>query len=182
VFTSTVGLLPVEGGGTSSDPVSSQLAPGTYYWTVSYSGDSANQPTTSSCGSETLTVAAFRISPFGAFISAQSLTLNMGCIVLPCTARITITLRAPLAASDARQKTKTKLPVITLARGKVTLRKHGPQTVRLRLTAAGRSFAASHHGQVTVTAAVAVTIHGHTRVVNQRLKIKIMKPSKRKTR
>jgi uncharacterized delta-60 repeat protein len=180
VFTSTVGLLPVEGGGTSSDPVPTQLAPGTYYWTVSYSGDGANQPTTSPCGSETLTVAAFRISPFGASISAQSLTLNMGCIVLPCTVRITITLLAPLTASEARQKAKTKRPVITLARGKVTIRKHGAQTVRLRLTTAGRRFAASHNGQVTVTAAVAMTIHGHNRVVNQRLKIKIRKPSKRK--
>jgi hypothetical protein len=182
VFTSTVGLLPVEGGGTSSDPVPTQLAPGTYYWTVSYSGDGANQPTTSPCGAETLTVAAFQISPFGAFISAQSLTLNMGCIVLPCTVRITISLHAPLTASDARQKAKTKPPVITLARGKVTIRKHGMHTVRLRLTAAGRRFAASHNGQVTVTAAMAMTIHGHTRVVNQRLNIKILKPSKRRAR
>jgi hypothetical protein len=179
VFTSTVGLLPVEGGGTSSDPVPTQLAPGTYYWTVSYTGDSANQPSTSPCGAETLTVAAFRISPFGALISPQSLTLNMSCIVPPCTVRITISLLSPLKASDASQKAKSKPPVITLARGKVTIRKHGPQTVRLRLTAAGRRFAASHNGQVTVTAAMAMTIHGHTRVVNQRLKIKIMKPSKR---
>jgi hypothetical protein len=182
VFTSTVGLLPIEGGGTSSQPVPTQLAPGTYYWTVSYTGDSANQPTTSPCGAETLTVAAFRISPFGAFITAQSVTLNMGCIVLPCTVRITISLLAPLMASDARQKAKIKPPGITLARGKVTIREHGPHTVRLRLTAAGRKFAASHTGRVTVTAAVATAIHGHTRVVNQRLKIKIMKPSKRKAR
>jgi hypothetical protein len=172
--------LPSEGGGTSSDPVPTPLPPGTYYWTVSYSGDGANQPSTSSCGAETLTVAAFRISSFGAFMSAQSLMLNMGCTVLPCTVRITISLLAPLTASDARQKAKTKLPVITLARGKITIRKQGLQTVRLRLTAAGRRFAASHSGQVTVTAAVAMTIHGHTRVVNQRLKIKITKPSKRK--
>jgi hypothetical protein len=182
VFTSTITLLPIEAGGASSNPVPTQLAAGTYYWTVSYSGDSANQPTTSPCGSETLTVAAFLISPFGAFLSAQSLTLNMGCIVLPCTVRITITLLAPLTASEARQKAKTKPPVITLARGKVTIRKHGAQTVRLRLTAAGRRFAASHNGQVTVTAAVAMTIHGHIRVVNQRLKIKIRKPSKPKQR
>jgi hypothetical protein len=182
VFTSTVGLLPVEGGGTSSDPVPTQLAPDTYYWTVSYSGDSANQPTTSACGSEVLTVAAFQISPFGAVISPQSLTLNVGCILLPCTARITVTLFAPLTASDARQAAKTKPPVITLARGRVTIRRHGPQAVRLRLTGAGRRFAASHHGRVTVTAAVAMTVHGRTRVVRQRLKLKIMKPSKGKQR
>jgi hypothetical protein len=180
VFTSTVGLLPVEGGGTSSDPVPTTLAPGSYYWTVSYSGDGANQPTTSPCGSEVLTVAAFRISPLGASISAQSLTLNMGCTVLPCTLRITVTFVAPPRARDARQKAKRKPLVVVLARGIVTIRKHGAQTVRLRLTAAGRRFAASHNGQVTVITAVAMTIHGHVRVVNQRVKIKIIKPSKRK--
>jgi hypothetical protein len=149
---------------------------------VSYSGDSANQPTTSPCGAETLTVAAFRISPNAAVISSQSLTLAMSCTALPCTVRITISLIAPLTTSNTRQKAKSKPPVITLAHGRVTIRKHGAQKVRLRLTAAGRRFVASHNGQVTVTAAVAMTIHGHNRVARQRLKIKIMKPSKRKTR
>jgi hypothetical protein len=104
----------------------------------------------------------------------------MSCTAPPCTARITITFLAPLTASDARQKTNRKPPAITLARGAVTIRNRGPRTVRLRLTAAGRRFVASHHGQVIVNAAVAMTIHGHTRVLHQRLKIKIMKPRRRR--
>jgi hypothetical protein len=106
----------------------------------------------------------------------------MGCLVLPCTVRITITLLAPLTAGEARQKATTKPSVITLARGKVTIRKHGAQTVRLRVTPAGRRFVASHAGHLTVNAALAMTIGGRTRVVKQRLKIKIMKPSKRQQR
>ncbi|HLM86775.1 MAG TPA: Ig-like domain-containing protein [Solirubrobacteraceae bacterium] len=35
-----------------------QLAPGTYYWQASYGGDSANEPSTSPCGSEVETVTA----------------------------------------------------------------------------------------------------------------------------
>jgi hypothetical protein len=159
-----------------------QEPPGTYYWTVAYEGDSSNLPSSTACGDQTLTVLPFRISPYGGLISNQALTLTMGCTVPPCTVRITITLNARLRAGDARQKAKSKPPVITLARGKVTIRKHGTQTVQLRLTAAGRRFVASHNGQVTVNAALAMTIRGHATVLNQRLKLKLRKPSTRKQR
>jgi hypothetical protein len=96
--------------------------------------------------------------------------------------RITITLPVPLAISDVRQNGKNKPRVITLARGRVTIRKHGAQTVSLRLTAAGRKFVASHKGRVTATVAVAMTIHGHARVVKQRLRIKITKASNHQQR
>jgi hypothetical protein len=182
VFTSTQALLAVFGGGTSSQPVPTTLAPDTYYWKVDYSGDSANEASASNCGDEVLTVAALRISPYGGLISTQALTLSMSCSVPPCKARITVTLITPLPASDARHKAKAKPPVITLARGTVAIRKRGRQTVRLRLTAAGRRVVASHHGQVTVNAAVAITIHGHTGTFSQRLKIKIIKPSSRHQR
>jgi hypothetical protein len=177
VFTSTRAIFPISAGGASSNPVPTQLAPGTYYWTVSYSGDSDNQPTASVCGSETLTVQPARILSYGAFLSAQAMTLNMSCVVLPCTARVTITLPAGLRAS-AGQAGKRKRPVVTLARGRVTIRKHGAQTVRLSPTAAGRRFAASHNGRVTVSAAVTITSAGHTTVARQRLKIKIMRRTK----
>jgi hypothetical protein len=157
--------------------VPTQLAPGTYYWTVSYTGDGANQSTTSTCGSEVLTVARFRISPNGPILSAQSLTLEMSCTVL-CRLRVTITLPASLGASDARQNARSKALGITLARGTVTIRKRGLHRVRLHVTPAGRKFVVSHKGRVTVTVAVAMTIHGHTSVVKQLLTIKITKTRK----
>jgi hypothetical protein len=178
VFTSTVSFAPDQQGGASSQPVPTQLAPGTYYWTVSYSGDGANQPSTSPCGTETLTIAPLWLSPNSGLISTQALTLTMSCTAPPCTVRITISLVAPLRASDARLSTKRKPSVITLARGKVTIRKHGPHSVLLHLTPAGRRFASSHHGHVNVNAALAVTVDGHTRVIHQRLTIKITKAGK----
>jgi hypothetical protein len=54
--------------------------------------------------------------------------------------------------------------------------------VRLRVTAAGRSFVASHNDRVTVIAAMAMRIAGHTTTVKQRLKIKIAKTSKPRRR
>jgi hypothetical protein len=183
VFTSGTrvygGMFGPRGGASGMLPHES---PGTYYWKVDYTGDSSYLPSTSPCGSETLTVAPFRISPYGRLISTQSLTLTMSCTTPPCAVRITITVPAPLRAGDARQKAKSKPPVIAVARGKVTIRERGAQTVQLRLTAAGRRFVASRSGQVTVNVAMAMTIRGHTRVLNQRLKLKIRKPSKRKQR
>jgi hypothetical protein len=166
----------------TSDPVTQQLAPGTYYWTAAYSGNSAYQPSTSPCGSQTLTIAPVRILRAAATIAAQVLTLTTSCTAPPCTARITITLLAPPPASDARKQARIKPPVITLARGKVTIRKRGKHTVRLRPTAAGRRFVASHDGQVTVNAALTMTIAGHARVLKQHLKLKIIKPSKHQQR
>jgi hypothetical protein len=98
---------------------------------------------------------------------------------VPCTVAVTITRPAFLRADVTRHKGKTQPPVATLATGKVTIRKHGAQTVRLRLTAAGRRFVASHKGRVTLNATVAITIRGHTTMVKRRLTIKITKPSKR---
>ena len=45
-----------DGGVPASSPVT--LAAGTYYWQASYSGDSTNAPSTSTCGSEVETVTA----------------------------------------------------------------------------------------------------------------------------
>jgi hypothetical protein len=180
VFTSTQVLLAVFGGGTSSQPVPTTLAAGTYFWTVVYSGDGANQPSTSPCGSETLTIAGPLLVPPGtASVSLNLATLGIGCTKLPCTVAVTITRPPFLRADVTRQKGKGQPPRATLATGRVTIRKHGAQTVRLRLTAAGRRFVASHKGRVTLNATVAITIHGHTAVVKRHLTIKIAKPSRR---
>jgi hypothetical protein len=54
-FVASAGTVPVSGGVA---PVSAgeSLAAGTYYWQASYSGDAANLPSKSTCGSEVLTV------------------------------------------------------------------------------------------------------------------------------
>ena len=64
-------------------PASSSVAlsaPGTYYWQASYSGDSANAPSVSACGSEVETVTSLVVGPPSASISSpaegQTFTLN----------------------------------------------------------------------------------------------------------
>lgn len=159
-----------------SAPVSTPLSPGTYYWKVAYSGDSDDQASTSSCGAETLTVAPVHI--IGPLVSNGSvIALVMSCQVA-CRLRITITAPASRLATDARENGQAKPRVITLARASVTIRKHGVQRARLRLTSAGRRFVATHSGRVTVTAAIAMTIDGHTRVLTRRLTLTIAKPGK----
>jgi hypothetical protein len=56
VSTGTAENITAPGTLPNSSPVT--LSTGTYYWQVSYSGDSANQPSTSICGSEVETVTA----------------------------------------------------------------------------------------------------------------------------
>jgi hypothetical protein len=51
------GASAVTGGVVAaSKPVTVPLSAGTYYWQAEYSGDASNQPSTSVCGSEVLTV------------------------------------------------------------------------------------------------------------------------------
>jgi hypothetical protein len=55
---SAAGGGAVTAGAAPSSNAETLSAPGTYYWTASYSGDGANQPSTSGCGAETVTVPA----------------------------------------------------------------------------------------------------------------------------
>jgi hypothetical protein len=70
--------------GSSSAAVAAGLAPGKYYWRVSYSGDTGHEPSTSPCGSEVLTVLAPTSTSTvqsGGGISGASLTLPQGTAV-----------------------------------------------------------------------------------------------------
>jgi hypothetical protein len=82
-----------------------------------------------------------------------------------------------LLASDVRRNGKSKPRIVTLARGSVTIRKHGRQNVTLRLTPAGRRFVAAHGVRVAVTAVIDMTVNGRTRVIKTPLTLKIKKPS-----
>jgi hypothetical protein len=161
---------------TTSSPVG-QLAPGTYYWRTIYNGDISYLFGGTTCGAERLTVTSPLSGP--AFSTATAVTLPLTCPVAVCRLRITMTVRAPALVIDARNAGKRNPPVITLARGTVTIRKHGPQRATLRLTGAGRRYIASHHGRVSVTATIATTVNGHTRTLKRPLTLKIAERSGR---
>jgi hypothetical protein len=172
----------VTNGLAQSDPAG-QLAPGTYYWIDIYNGDISYYGNQSDCGGQRLIVT----SPIGGPASSggTAVTLSLSCPVASCRFRVAITAgfqarRGLPLATDARHRGKRNPPVITLARGTVTIRKGSAQQVTLRLTSAGRRFVASHHGRVSATVTIATTINGHTSVLKSRLTLKIANPGKPK--
>jgi hypothetical protein len=58
----SAGSASVSGGSVGSSSAET-LPPGTYFWRASYGGDSANQPSSSTCGSEKLVVEAEKAPP-----------------------------------------------------------------------------------------------------------------------
>lgn len=110
VFTSTGAVTA--GKAAASAPVSAGLSLGTYYWEAAYGGDSRNDPSTSACGSEVLTVAA--PAPSSEFTVKAIVTNSNGTITITivvtqsgeATLEITIstTTLANSAAVDAKSK------------------------------------------------------------------------------
>jgi hypothetical protein len=158
------------GKAAASAPVTSVLAAGSYYWQVTYSGDANNQPSSSSCGSEVLTVIGPATAGEGATSTGKSVTLSVNCASFPCT--ITITLTAPetviiKAARVAKKKKKPKK--ITLATGTFTLHKAGKVT--LHLSKAGRKLLAAHHGRLSASLLLSEKIDGRTVTSTKTIKI-----------
>jgi hypothetical protein len=152
-------------------------------WEDYYNGDISYGAATTACA-DAIGIGGQRLivtSPIGGPASSGGTTvaLRLSCPVAVCRFRVSVTAALPLAA-DARHRGKRNPPVITLARGTVTIRRGDAQQVTLRLTSAGRRFVASHHGRVTATATIATTINGHTSVLKSRLTLRIAKPGKPK--
>jgi uncharacterized delta-60 repeat protein len=167
--------LPTGTSEATSDPVG-QLPPGSYGWEVAYLGDISYDVTTLGC-QRGLTVSSPISGP--AFSTATAVTLPLTCPLSVCKLRVTMTVPGPAQAVDARKSTgKRKPPVVTLAQGNVTIRKHGPQRATLRLTSAGRRYIAAHHGRLTVTVTIATTVNGRHSVLKQHLMLKIARPTK----
>ena len=112
VFT---GTSSVSGGAAGPVTVSGALAQGTYYWKATYSGDSRNDPSTSACGSEVLTVSP-PVSPppssefkVKAIVTSSNGTITITIVVTQsgeATLEVTIstTTLASSAAVDAKSK------------------------------------------------------------------------------
>jgi hypothetical protein len=140
------GTTAVTGGvAAPSSGVLTALAPGTYYWEASYSGDAHNAASVSACGSEVLTVTPATTIGGGASSTGTSITITITCAVVPCTVTVTITIDPPASASAARKKRHAK--TITLATGKFTIRSKGTHKLTVHLTKAGRHYLSAHHGR-----------------------------------
>jgi hypothetical protein len=159
----------VNAGSVGAAPVISALAPGTYYWSDDYSGDATNQPGTSACGSEVLTVTPAATAGGTATSTSTTITLTITCSG-PCTVTITITVPSGPAADVASAARKSK--PITIATGKFSMSHRGKKKLTLKLTKQGKTLVKKHHGKLTATIALSTkTAHG-TFKSSGKLKIK----------
>jgi hypothetical protein len=147
----------------SSAPVTAALAPGKYYWAAAYSGNAANAPSASVCGSEVLTV-----GPFGSIAGAGSstsatVTITVSCGVVPCTVTVTITV-------DPKKHKKPK--TITLAKGKFTINKHGNDKLTIKLTSAGKRLEKKDHGKFKATVLIETKFSAHLEKVTGTVRFK----------
>jgi Ice-binding-like len=72
-------------GNTASSGSITAGTPGTYRWVAAYSGDAANSPVTSPCGSETVTVAAQRLTGRAYGLRADAALLGIPLLTVPRT-------------------------------------------------------------------------------------------------
>ncbi len=110
----------------------------------------------------------------GATTDGTTVTLTVGCASFPCT--ITIVLTAPetvvVHASAARVplKKRRKTKLVTLGRGRFTLRSKGSHKLAIKLSPAGKKFVRSRSGHVKIAAKI-TELHG--RVTRRTIKLKI---------
>ena len=161
-------LVAAEGTGavTSGQPAPSKaigaaLAPGRYYWKVTYTGDVSNEAASSTCGGEVLTVTAPAGAATAAAATAATVTLTLR-VAGPYSVHLTITA----IARGGRTRS------LTLATGSLRLAHSGNATLKLALTGAARSLLSkggghlnailtlktkTPHGTFTTTAKLTIT-------------------------
>lgn len=177
VFTSATA---VSGGvARASAGVGTALAPGTYYWHAAYSGDALNQPSTSACGSEVLTMTPAATIGGTRTSNGSSVTITVSCAVTPCTVTVTITIDPPAQATRAVEAKKKKAKIITIAKGTFTIRKHGKRKLEVKLTKAGKKLLKKDHGHLKAKLLVSTKVDGHREKVSRTIHITTVKHHKK---
>jgi hypothetical protein len=171
------GAAAVVGGvAAASSPITAALVPGVYYWQATYSGDAKNVASTSTCGSEVLTVVpASKVGGSGTSNGA-SVTLTITCASTPCTVTVTITISEASASAARKGKKHPKSKIVTIASGTFTIHTKGPQKLSVRLTKAGKKLLASHHGHLGAKVLVADKTAGGIEKTTRSITITTVKP------
>jgi hypothetical protein len=181
---SSGGAATVTGGAAgSSAPVTTALAPGTYYWRAAYGGDARNAPSASACGSEVLTVTpAVEIEGSGSS-SGKSVTITVSCpSAEPCTVTITVTateITIVVKKASAARKIVHKR-TITLATGKFTIPGKSTKKLKLNLTKAGKRLLKREHGHLKANVRVSDKTPGGLELTTRTLAIHTVKPKHKK--
>jgi hypothetical protein len=158
----------VTGGlAAASGPVTKSLAAGTYYWKDAYSGDVTNQASTSSCGSEKLTVAPVSVVGSGT-TTGTTLTFTISCSAA-CTVTVTVELPAGSATRAGDKKSKK---AIKLASGKFKLSKRGKDKLKLDWNKYAHGLVKKDHDKLTTTLLLTTTVSKHTFKTASKLKVR----------
>jgi hypothetical protein len=160
----------IDGVAAPSQRVTKVLSPGTYYWQAVYSGDAANDPSTSTCGAEVLTVTPAVTLPSTGSTTSTGATLTVACSI-PALCTGTASLHATgstgkHAADAARAKT------VTLGSARFSIKAHHSKAITIKLTKAGRKLIRADHGHLTATLTVTQKLGGHTVTTTKTIKLK----------
>ncbi len=147
----------VDGVASIADDASPGLAPGTYYWKAAYTGDTENEASVSTCGSEVLTVGPPATTSNTATSTPTSVSVTITCPAA-CTVIVTIEIGTG-TASGARVGDAKKL--VKLGTGHLTLKRGGSKKLTVKLTKAGKALIKKDHGKLKAGLALSVkTAHG----------------------
>jgi hypothetical protein len=167
----------VSAGVAGAVSVLSPLSPGKYYWRAAYAGNSTNDASASTCGSEVLTVTPATSIGGSGSSDGSTVTITVTCAVTPCTVTVTITIDPPattasVARVSAEKKKKPKGKTITLGSGIFKIKKKGKHELAVKLSKAGKKYLAAHHGRAKgAKLLVATKVDGHLEKTSRSLSI-----------
>ena len=182
VFTSSGAVTA--GKAAPSAPITSALAPGSYYWWVAYGGDSRNLASASTCGSEVLTVAATSLLTIpkqnDSVSSKGNLSVVVDCAGAPCSSG-SITLLAKVKKTTGKgKKKKTKTVVETIGTVSFSSLALGTDTIAIKLNSTGLKLL-KHDGYKLKSTASATYLSGKVfQTATGELDLKGHKPKKKK--
>jgi hypothetical protein len=153
-----------DGTATIADDSNSGLAPGTYYWKAAYAGNTTNDPSSSTCGSEVLTVTPAATIEGKGESTSTTVTVTITCASTPCTVTITITVPSSSGKASAARKSKKhpKTKIVTLGTGTFTITAKGPKKLTVHLSKAGKKLLAADHGHLSAKILVSEKTPGGT--------------------
>ncbi|HTU84695.1 MAG TPA: hypothetical protein VMF57_03915 [Solirubrobacteraceae bacterium] len=179
VFSS--GPDPVTNGTAAPSGAVGELPQGTYYWQISYTGDSLNSSGTGACGpgGEVLTVEPLLETLQQASTNGSTLALPVHCTTPPCTFTVSITIKVNVEVTIASKHRRRKAITLTLAKGRFTLTKAGTHTVTIKLTPRASAYVKAHH-TLHPTLTIADSVDGHGEQTSRTITLKYVKPKPRR--
>jgi hypothetical protein len=145
-----------------ADDSSSGLAVGKYYWAAAYAGNTFNLPSSSTCGSEVLTVGPAATIGGSGTTTGSTVTFTISC---PAACTVTVTVEVPggsaAGVASAGQKKKKARKPVKLGTGKLKLKKAGKGKLIVKLNGKGKSLFRKDHDKLKATLLLSTkTAHG----------------------